>query len=171
MYIKYEKKPCPASAQYTFSEPIIRKPKQAGAPSSEWQLKLALTEIPASLSTKKICEREKLGNDLAHLLMDEETSDLVLVVEGFHFYVHKLILGARSSYFRAMFRSGMKESADKEITLTDVSLASFKRILVYIYTAEITFASDDLESIKALVGLANQYELTSLLSELSNHMT
>uniref|UniRef100_A0A915EDE3 BTB domain-containing protein n=1 Tax=Ditylenchus dipsaci TaxID=166011 RepID=A0A915EDE3_9BILA len=104
--------------------------------------------------------REKNWATIYHLLMDEETSDVVLVVEGFHFYVHKLILAARSSYFRT----------EKEIPLIDVSLPCFKRILVYIYTGDIAFASEDLESIVELVGLANKYELKCLLSELSDHM-
>lgn len=46
----------------------------------------------------------------------------------------KVILAARSDYFRALLYGGMKESSQTEIHLTDTPLKAFKSLLKYIYT-------------------------------------
>jgi len=43
---------------------------------------------------------------------NDKTADVQLIIEGKCIYAHKIILSARSNYFRAMFNSGMCESGN-----------------------------------------------------------
>ena len=56
-----------------------------------------------------------LIEDLTKLLEDPETSDFTLKCGSKTFKVHKNILGARSSVFKAMFQYGMKEAATEAV--------------------------------------------------------
>ena len=67
----------------------------------------------------------------------DEYSDVALVVDGQRFRAHRVILAARSDYFRALLYGGMKESQLSEIELKDTSLAAFKHLLRYIYTGQV----------------------------------
>jgi len=75
-----------------------------------------------------------------NLFMNKDLSDIIIKVEGKEFYCHKEILSASSKFFRDMFQSifpqefswiiygkgGMKESFEKEITISDVKALSFE---------------------------------------------
>lgn len=52
---------------------------------------------------------------------------------GNRYPAHKVVLAARSSYFRALFRSGMRETNDTKIDLHDISLPAFNILMKYIY--------------------------------------
>ena len=69
--------------------------------------------------------------------MNDEYSDVTLIVEKHTFSGHKVILAARSDYFRALLFGGMKESSEDEIELKDTPLAAFKQLLRYIYTGQV----------------------------------
>lgn len=48
-------------------------------------------------------------------------TDVVLEVKGELFHAHKIVLSAGSSYFKAMFTSGLKESEMSRVRLQGVS--------------------------------------------------
>jgi BTB/POZ domain len=48
----------------------------------------------------------------------------------------KVILAARSEYFRALLYGGMKESSQQEIELMDTPPEAFKILLKYVYAGE-----------------------------------
>lgn len=54
------------------------------------------------------------------------------------FPAHKIILAARSEYFRALLFGGMKESSQDEVELKGASTASFKVLLKYVYTGRLS---------------------------------
>jgi len=60
------------------------------------------------------------------------------LVEKQLFSAHKVILAARSDYFRALLFGGLKESSLTEIELKDTPLAAFKQLLRYIYTGQVS---------------------------------
>ena len=68
---------------------------------------------------------------------------MALVVDGQRFRAHRVILAARSDYFRALLYGGMKESQLSEIELMDTSLAAFKHLLRYIYTGQVGTEEQD----------------------------
>lgn len=83
-----------------------------------------------------------VSEDIGALYLSEEYSDVTLVVAGHKFYSHKLILAARSEYFRALLFGGMKESMQNEIEVNASSLPAFKNLLKYIYTGRMSLANE-----------------------------
>ena len=64
-------------------------------------------------------------------------SDVTFLVEGEKIHAHRVILCARSPYFRSMFLGGMREAREtntKEISLTDTRAVTFQCVIKYIYT-------------------------------------
>lgn len=100
---------------------------------SEWQTS-DNTEVIANLQDEAIVVNTDLQKDYETLLFNDALfSDVAFSVDGERIPVHKNILCARSSYFRGMFTSGLKESAEQLITLKDVDKVMFKELLRYIY--------------------------------------
>lgn len=100
---------------------------------SEWQTTDNI-ETVTSLQDEPITVNTDLQKDYESLLFNETLfSDVSFSVDGDKIPVHKNILCARSSYFRGMFTSGLKESAEHLITIKDVDKAMFKELLRYIY--------------------------------------
>ena len=83
-----------------------------------------------------------VSEDIEALYLSEEYADVTLVVAGQKFRCHKLILAARSEYFRALLFGGMKESTQSEIELTVSSLHAFKGLLKYIYTGRMSLTNE-----------------------------
>ena len=78
-----------------------------------------------------------MTRDVLSLLDDPEISDLTLVVEGRKIHVHRAILFARSSHFRSMFTSGMRECGDGLVHIPDAPYDAMKVMLVYLYTGDV----------------------------------
>lgn len=79
-----------------------------------------------------------LSEDIGALYLSDDYSDVTLIVGGQRFNAHKIILAARSQYFRALLFGGLKESMQHEIELKDANLAAFKGLLEYIYVGRIS---------------------------------
>ena len=60
-------------------------------------------------------------------------SDVVLVVEGERFHVHRNILGMWSEVFTTMFTSGFKEKYSKDVPLPGKKSSEIKEMLLVIY--------------------------------------
>mmetsp|Transcript_13714 Transcript_13714/g.15942 ORF Transcript_13714/g.15942 Transcript_13714/m.15942 type:complete len:365 (-) Transcript_13714:238-1332(-) len=54
---------------------------------------------------------------------------------------HRSILSARCPYLKVMFTSGMKESKEMVIPVTDVDIDTFRLMLQYLYTGKLEFES------------------------------
>jgi len=97
----------------------------------------------SSLLSSSCIQTSSLTQDFSVIYGTYSFTDLVLIVEGQKFNVHKVVLCARSSYFKALLTNGMKESSGSSaepITLSFPEEAeTFRAILKWIYTDEITF--------------------------------
>ena len=103
------------------------------------------------------------------VLLEKGThSDITFIVgeEKEEFNVHKAILTARSSYFKVMFRpGGMSESTLDKITIERHDKEIFRRMMEFIYTAEVSNLEEcSASEIISLLEISNQY----LLEELGN---
>ena len=78
-----------------------------------------------------------LSEHIGALYLNDEYSDVTLVVDNQPFSAHKVILAARSHYFRALLFGGLMESSETAIELQDTPLAAFKQLLRYIYTGQV----------------------------------
>ena len=102
----------------------------------------------------------KLLHDLGNLLLDTETSDVVLLCQGEQIRAHKLILSARSPVFKAMLQSQMLESTKGEIRIEDAEKDVLKEMLSYIYKIDIDV---NFVKFKELLVLADKYQVDDLL--------
>lgn len=85
-----------------------------------------------------------LSEDFARLYNQSDFSDVQLIIESECFYAHRIVLAARSQYFRALLYGGMKESyeSNHRIELKDCKIGAFKILLQYIYTGKITLLDE-----------------------------
>ncbi|XP_065204308.1 speckle-type POZ protein B-like [Planococcus citri] len=100
-----------------------------------------------------------LSRDLERIHIEEDFSDVTISVKNKNYPVHKAILAARSSVFRAMFKSNMRESQKNHITVTDIDQDVFQEMLHYIYTGK----TKNLEVLAfELLPAADKYDLKDL---------
>ncbi|KAG7455060.1 hypothetical protein MATL_G00252440 [Megalops atlanticus] len=72
-------------------------------------------------------------------------TDVVLLVEDAEFPCHKMVLAACSSYFRAMFTSGLSESRQSHVQLRTVDPAALQIIITYAYTGHLAISDCTVE--------------------------
>jgi len=111
-----------------------------------------------------------LSDQLNKLYLSDEYSDMTLVVDSNRFSVHKVILAARSEYFRALLYGGMRESSLNEIELKDTPITAFKHLLKYVYTGHINLSSFKEELIIEILSLAHQYGFVELEASISDYL-
>jgi len=94
------------------------------------------------------------------MVNEEDFSDVTFIVEGRLIFAHRGILSSRSQHFRAMFKSGMRESTEKEITVEETHYDTFLALMEYLYCDQV----EGLTPSKAvdLYGLAVYYNLERL---------
>lgn len=110
----------------------------------------------------------QLSDNLSSLCVNQEYSDVTLIVEGQRLHAHKVILAARSEYFRALLYGGLKESSQSEIELTDAPLNAFKILLKYIYSGHMFLMTLREDVILDTLGLAHQYGFQELETAISD---
>ncbi|VDN06429.1 unnamed protein product [Thelazia callipaeda] len=114
-----------------------------------------------------------LADHIGSLYKSGECSDITLKVEGCLIPAHKIILAARSQYFRALLFNGMRESRNTEIELFDTPLNGFKMLMNlyrYIYTGKLLLSSIKEELVLEVLGLAHKYGFTDLEICISDYM-
>ena len=112
-----------------------------------------------------------LSEHIGRLYISDEYSDIVLVVGDTHrIPAHKVILAARSEYFRALLFGGMRESTQAEIKLVDTPLVAFKHLLRYIYTGNMSLNSVKEDLILDILGLAHLYGFLELETSISDYL-
>lgn len=74
-------------------------------------------------------------------------TDIVLIVEGTEFPCHKMVLATCSSYFRAMFMSGLSESKQTHVHLRNVDAATLQIIITYAYTGNLAISDGTVEQL------------------------
>ncbi|XP_044738078.1 BTB/POZ domain-containing protein 9 [Chrysoperla carnea] len=113
--------------------------------------------------------RALLAEHLKKLCFNEEYSDVTFVVEGQKLPAHKVVLAARSDYFRALLYGGMKESTQTEIEL-DAPLDAFKALLNYVYTGHMSVSGMKQDTVLDALGLAHAYNFVDLENAISFHL-
>lgn len=78
--------------------------------------------------------------NVKELFKDEGLSDVTLVSEGHCFKAHKVILSANSSVFRTIFQQNPHK--DPIIVLHDISTASLRTLLTFMYNGEVNVTEE-----------------------------
>ncbi|KAI1730932.1 BTB/POZ domain-containing protein [Ditylenchus destructor] len=95
--------------------------------------------------------------------------DITFVVEGKRFGAHKILVIARSLYFRTMLKStGFAESGRDEIELQDGTAAAFRSILLYMYSGRMDYNPHNIQEIINVFCLAHLYKMDELVETLTN---
>ncbi|XP_053950213.1 BTB/POZ domain-containing protein 9 [Anastrepha ludens] len=131
---------------------------------SEYKL-LSLTK--ARCDDVKLTER--FSEQMAQLCMNDDYSDVTFIVEDQRLPAHRVILAARSEYFRALLFGGLCESRQSEIELK-IPVEAFKALLKYIYSGRMPLAQMDEDNILDTLGLANQYGFSELENAISQYL-
>lgn len=101
--------------------------------------------------------------------MNSDYSDVAFIVDEQELPAHRVIMAARSEYFRALLYGGLLESRESEIHLK-VPLDAFKALLRYIYSGHLNLSIMDDDNILDTLGLANQYGLIELEEAISDFL-
>ena len=117
--------------------------------------------IYVSSSYEDLKERPSkvLVEDLSKLLYDQDTTDFTLKTKTKNFRIHKLIFGARSCVFQAMFQTNMAEALAGEATIEDLDDDTMEEMIHFIYTGRLSGKQFDKLS---LLYAAKKYQLDSL---------
>ena len=95
-------------------------------------------------------------------------SDVVLIVEGQQFHVHRVILAMFSPVFSRMFSSDFKEKDSHKILLPEKKAAEIREMLMVIYPIFNKPVNDT--NLSFLLPLAQEYQMTVLTQRCEDHM-
>lgn len=96
---------------------------------------------------------------------------MTFIVEGKKLYAHRVILAARSDYFRALlYGGGFVESEQNEINV-QVPYKAFKALLQYVYSGVLSLNKmENTIDVLDILGLANQYGFLELEDAISTYL-
>lgn len=103
------------------------------------------------------------------LWMNDKYSDVTFVVENMKIPAHKMILKARSPYFRALLDGSFAESNQVEINL-EVPLEAFKVLLRFVYTGCMALSPLTVKQIIHVYGLADLYQFEALSETIPKYL-
>lgn len=123
------------------------------------------------LKLAKIDHVELLSSQSGLLYFSKEFTDVTFVVDKEKFKAHRVMLAARSDYFRALLFGGMRETNPaNEIEISDCSARSFNVLLTYIYTGKMSLGELGLEVVLELISLAHKYGFLALESAIQGYL-
>lgn len=117
-------------------------------------------EHTAALVRQRPCATmSTLAKELGIMVNNPLFSDVTFIVEGKPIHAHRAILSARSEHFANMFKSGLKESHEKEVAIPVIRHHIFLALLGYLYTDTI---SSNPEEVIELFEAADLYVMERL---------
>lgn len=123
------------------------------------------------IAAGEIDHGELLSSQTGALYRSQEFTDVIFVVEGSKFYAHRVILAARSEYFRALLYGGMRETdPNTEIEVKDTTAPAFDALLKYVYTGKMFLGECREDTILELLSLAHKYGFLALESALQGYL-
>ena len=98
---------------------------------------------------------EAVGRDVARMVVETASMDMVLECREEEIKAHSFILRARSPVFNSMLTLDTKERRDKRVLMEEVEVEVVREMVRYMYTADLDTEFDQLEE---LLILANRWE-------------
>ena len=97
-----------------------------------------------------------------------EFSDVVLLVEGNRFHVHRSILGIWSPVFSRMFTADFREKTARQVPLPGKKASEMKEMLLVIYPS--SSKQIDENNCLFLLDLAREYMMAKLTEKCEDHL-
>lgn len=117
----------------------------------------------------QIKEHETLSKDLSHFTYNRNFSDFTYFVSSMEFPVHKVILAARSKYWKDFFSyKNSKECLSGYATINNIESDVFSSLLLYVYTG--SFPSRDKLTI-ALWSAADYFDIELMKDHIEKHLS
>eukprot|EP00002_Diphylleia_rotans_P013369 TRINITY_DN2613_c0_g1_i1.p1 TRINITY_DN2613_c0_g1~~TRINITY_DN2613_c0_g1_i1.p1 ORF type:complete len:473 (+),score=67.50 TRINITY_DN2613_c0_g1_i1:75-1493(+) len=91
-----------------------------------------------------------VASSLSGMINKRQFSDITITVEGQEIYCHKVILAARSEYFRVLFDSAMKDATTSSLSFEEASHTAFTSFINFLYTGNIPGTATVDEAIELL---------------------
>uniref|UniRef100_A0A7E4V2M7 BTB domain-containing protein n=1 Tax=Panagrellus redivivus TaxID=6233 RepID=A0A7E4V2M7_PANRE len=107
---------------------------------------------------------EQIGN----FYLNEELSDVTIVVEGVKLPVHRFVLVLRCEYFKTMFESGMIESTSNRVEIRETPIDVVKTVLKWIYTGTIHLTA--ITSAFGILRLTHMYQIKELVDDIVEYL-
>ncbi|XP_069055369.1 kelch-like protein 3 isoform X3 [Pleurodeles waltl] len=95
--------------------------------------------------TVNACHLGKAFKVMNELRSKKMLCDVVIVAEDVEIDAHRVVLAACSPYFCAMFTGDMSESKAKKVEIKDVDGHTLRKLIDYIYTAEIEVTEENVQ--------------------------
>ena len=111
-------------------------------------------------NTYKEVHQRHLCQGLVCQLEHGKNTDTTISVQGETFHCHRVVLSAVSSFFDAMYSSGMKESVDGVVTLHNVTPSTFRDVLHFMYNGTVDINDDNVVD---FLRTASIFQITTLL--------
>jgi len=121
-----------------------------------WNLLLSCTVVYEVVIT----DDPLLSCDYKDLFYSMEDADVTFSVQGKIIQAHKLILKTRSTYFKNLFNSNMKESLTSSILINECDPEIFEAVLYFLYTDMCPSRMKDIRL--KLLPIADRYMITKL---------
>ena len=104
-----------------------------------------------------VASKRPFAMKMKDMVNDETFSDILFLIGDEHVHAHKLILIQQSQYFRAMFRSNMRESEENQVKIEDCSKDIFLLLMEYMYTNTVDI-DIDIEHAVELFVVSDRYQ-------------
>lgn len=131
-------------------------------------------EVKWQCFVKDMPPPENLYQDVKYFLMNLELSDVVIAIGNEEIPAHKIVLGAQSPVFLAMFTTNMKEQRTNRVAIKGIDIDIMKKVLSYMYTGEIAI-EQDANIVLQMLAVAELYQIEKLKKmcqiQLSNNLT
>ncbi|PFX11569.1 BTB/POZ domain-containing protein 9 [Stylophora pistillata] len=125
----------------------------------------------AQIAAGEIDHAELLSSQSSALYRSQEFTDVTFNVDGSKIFAHRVVLAARSEYFRALLYGGMRETnPETEIEVKDTTASAFDALLKYVYSGKIFLSDYKEETILELLSLAHKYGFLALESALQGYL-
>ena len=119
----------------------------------------------------EVDHRDLMSQHIGSLFMNEDYSDVTLIIGNERMPGHRVILASSSEYFRALLFGGLKESHEKEVEIKEVeSIESFKLLLYYVYTGRISLPSLKEDLLLEVLGLTHKFGFTHLEEQIGFYL-
>lgn len=150
--------------QYLFLQ--MKKEQLMSCGRMEFMMRISLVEegtespqVSLMEDASEINRLRKLSENFSNLLLDEKTSDFLILCGDDKFPVHRNVLKSRSSYFNGLFSNNFAENKKGHIVIENMDSDTVKSLIEYMYSGRLKgLESNPTQLLKA----ANMYDLPLL---------
>lgn len=113
-----------------------------------------------------------LQDEMSDLFAEGTDSDMIIVTRGVEWKVHRAIISHRSPVFRNMLGANMTETKSRRVEIPDFEPQVVLQFLHFLYAGFLQDkALNSLETMGALLKMADKYDVSSLLLECKRCLT